>query len=206
MTIIKLKKNRQRSLEKKHPWVFSGAIDSIKDPPQNGVTVKVISADGKFLGWGSYSLKSQISIRIWSFDENEKIDTEFFKRQIEQAIDLRTQIIDTTNSNAYRLINAESDGIRGLIVDKYNDYIVCQFLSAGAEFWKEEVVKLLSSQLNPTGVYERSDVEVREKEGLLPVSGVLFGKEPLDLVEIIENGNKFFVDIKKGHKTGFYLD
>jgi 23S rRNA (cytosine1962-C5)-methyltransferase len=91
-------------------------------------------------------------------------------------------------------------------VDKYNDYIVCQFLSAGAEFWKQEVVKLLSSLLNPTGVYERSDVEVREKEGLLPVSGVLFGNEPPDLIEIIENGNKFFVDIKNGHKTGFYLD
>ena len=102
MTIIKLKKNRQRSLERKHPWVFSGAIDSIKDPSKNGETVKVVSVDGKFLGWGAYSLKSQISVRIWSFDENEKIDSEFFKRQIEQAIELRTQIVDTTNSNAYR--------------------------------------------------------------------------------------------------------
>ena len=206
MIIIKLKKNRQRSLERKHPWVFSGAIDSIKEPPQSGVTIKVVSADGKFLGWGAYSIKSQISIRIWSFDENENIDTEFFRRQIEQSIELRDQIIETTNTNAYRLINAESDGLPGIIVDKYNDYIVCQFLSAGAEFWKEEVVKLLSSLLNPTGIYERSDVEVREKEGLLPVSGVLFGKEPPDLVEIFENGNKFFIDIKKGHKTGFYLD
>ncbi len=206
MTIIKLKKNRQRSLERKHPWVFSGAIDSIKDPSKNGETVKVVSADGKFLGWGAYSTKSQISVRIWSFDENEKIDTEFFKRQIEQAIDLRTQIIDTKNSNAYRLVNSESDGLPGLIVDKYNDYLVCQFLSAGAEFWKDEIVKLLSSLLNPTGVYERSDLDVREKEGLIPARGVLFGKEPSDLVEIIENGNKFFVDIKNGHKTGFYLD
>jgi 23S rRNA (cytosine1962-C5)-methyltransferase len=91
-------------------------------------------------------------------------------------------------------------------VDKYNDYLVCQFLSAGAEFWKEEIVKLLSSLLNPTGVYERSDVEVREKEGLLPISGVLFGKAPPELVEIVENGNRFFVDLKNGHKTGFYLD
>ena len=206
MTIIKLKKNRQRSLERKHPWVFSGAIDSIKDSPQNGVTVKVVSADGKFLGWGAYSLKSQISVRIWSFDENEKIDTEFFKRQIEQAIELRTQIIDTTNSNAYRLVNAESDGLPGLIVDKYNDYLVCQFLSAGAELWKDEIVNLLCLLLNPAGIYERSDVEVREKEGLVLVSGVLFGKEPSDLVEIIENENKFFVDIRNGHKTGFYLD
>ena len=206
MTIIKLKKNRQRSLERKHPWVFSGAIDSIKDPSKNGETVKVVSVDGKFLGWGAYSAKSQISVRIWSFDENEKIDTEFFKRQFEQAIELRTQIIDTKNSNAYRLVNSESDGLPVLIVDKYTDYLVCQFLSAGAEFWKDEIVKLLSSLLNPTGVYERSDLDVREKEGLIPARGVLFGKEPSDLVEIIENRNKFFVDIKNGHKTGFYLD
>ena len=206
MTTIKLKKNRQRSLERKHPWVFSGAIDSIKDLSKNGETVKVISFDGKFLGWGAYSLKSQISIRIWSFVEDEKIDADFFERQIKQAIGLRPQIIDITNTNSYRLINAESDGLPGLIVDKYNDYLVCQFLSSGAEFWKKEIVKLLSSLLNPTGIYERSDVEVREKEGLTPVAGILFGKEPSDLTEIIENGNKFLVDIKKGHKTGFYLD
>ena len=206
MTIIKLKINRQRSLERKHPWIFSGAIDSIKDSPQNGETVKIVSADGKFLGWGAYSSKSQISVRIWSFVEDEKIDVEFFGRQIKQAIELRTQIVDTTNTNAYRLINAESDGLPGLIVDKYNDFLVCQFLSAGSEFWKEEIVKLLSSILNPTGIYERSDVEVREKEGLNPVAGILYGKEPSDLIEIIENGNKFFVDIKNGHKTGFYLD
>ena len=204
--IIKLKKNRQRSLERKHPWVFSGAIDSIKDSARNGETVKVVSVDGKFLGWGAYSLKSQISVRVWSFVEDEKIDVEFFERQIKQAIDLRSQIIDTTNTNAFRLINAESDGLPGLIVDKYNDYLVCQFLSAGAEFWKEEIVKLLSSILVPTGIYERSDVEVREKEGLVPTSGVLFGTEPSNLIEIVENGNKFFVDIKNGHKTGFYLD
>ena len=104
------------------------------------------------------------------------------------------------------MINAECDGLPGLIVDKYNDYLVCQFLSAGAEFWKEEIVKLLASILNPTGIYERSNVDVREKEGLNPTSGVLFGKEPSDLIEISENGYKFFVDIKNGHKTGFYLD
>ena len=98
------------------------------------------------------------------------------------------------------------DSFPGLIVDKYNDFIVCQFLSAGAEFWKQEIVNELSALLNPSGIYERSDVEVRGKEGLDPVSGVLFGETPPDFVEIIENGIKFFVDIKNGHKTGFYLD
>lgn len=206
MTTIKLKKNRQRSLERKHPWVFSGAVDSIKEFVQSGGTVKVVSFDGKFLGWGAFSSKSQISIRVWSFVEEEKIDIEFFERQLRQAIELRIQLINTTNTAAYRLINAECDGLPGLIVDKYSDYLVCQFLSAGAEFWKEEIVKLLASILNPTGIYERSNVDVREKEGLNPTSGVLFGKEPSDLIEISENGYKFFVDIKNGHKTGFYLD
>lgn len=206
MITVKLKKNRQKSLERKHPWVFSGAIDQIKEMPRNGETVKVISSDGKFLGWAAYSTKSQISLRIWSFKETEIINSTFFKEKILQSIELRKQIIDISNTNAYRLINAESDSLPGMIVDKYNDFIVCQFLSAGAEFWKQEIVNELSALLNPSGIYERSDVEVREKEGLDPVSGILFGEAPPDFVEIIENGIKFFVDIKNGHKTGFYID
>jgi len=206
MITVKLKKNRQKSLERKHPWVFSGAIDQIKEIPRNGETVKVISFDGKFLGWAAYSTKSQISLRIWSFKESEIINSTFFKEKFLQSLELRKQIIEISNTNAYRLINAESDAFPGLIVDKYNDFIVCQFLSAGAEFWKQEIVNELSALLNPSGIYERSDVEVRGKEGLDPVSGVLFGETPPDFVEIIENGIKFFVDIKNGHKTGFYLD
>lgn len=206
MITVKLKKNRQKSLERKHPWVFSGAIDQIKEMPRNGETVKVISSDGKFLGWAAYSTKSQISLRIWSFKETEIINSTFFKEKILQSIELRKQILDISNTNVYRLINAESDSLPGMIVDKYNDFIVCQFLSAGAEFWKQEIVNELSALLNPSGIYERSDVEVREKEGLDPVSGILFGEAPPDFVEIIENGIKFFVDIKNGHKTGFYID
>ncbi|MFZ1279355.1 MAG: class I SAM-dependent methyltransferase [Ignavibacteriaceae bacterium] len=206
MITVKLKKNRQKSLERKHPWVFSGAIDHVKENPKNGETVKVISADGKFLSWAAFSIKSQISLRVWSFNENEIIDSKFFKEKILQAIEYREQFVDLSNTNAYRLINAESDGLPGLIVDKYNDFIVCQFLSSGAEFWKQEIVAQLSALLNPTGIFERSDVEVREKEGLEPISGVLFGKIPSDLIEIVENGIKFLVDIKNGHKTGFYLD
>lgn len=206
MVTVKLKKNRQKSLERKHPWVFSGAIDQVKENPKNGETVKVISADGKFLGWASISLKSQISLRIWSFNENEIIDSEFFQEKILQAIEFRKQLIDSSNTNVYRLINSESDGLPGLIVDKYDDFLVCQFLSAGAEFWKKEIVVQLSDLFNPTGIYERSDVEVRLKEGLELISGVIFGKMPPDLIEIVENGIKFFVDIKDGHKTGFYID
>ncbi len=206
MPSIKLKKGRDKSFNSKHPWIFSGAIDSVKDINTNGETVDIISGDGKFLGYGSYSSHSQISVRVLSFNPDEKIDLDLFHRRINDAAELRKQIINDETTNAYRIINAESDLLPGLVVDKYGDYLVCQFLSAGAEFWKNETVKILVSLFNPTGIFERSDVEVREKEGLLPSKGVLFGKEPDELLEITENGNKFLVDVNLGHKTGFYLD
>ena len=206
MAIAKLKKDRDKSILRKHPWIFSGAIDSIKNIQQNGETIQIVSADGKLLGFGSYSEHSQITIRVLSLNTEDKIDLEFFRNRIENAIELRKKLIDTNSTNAYRVINAESDFLPGLIVDRYSDYLVCQFLSAGSEFWKKEIVEILSTVFNPTGIFERSDVEIRIKEGLNPAKGVLWGKEPPDLIEVIENGNKFFVDIKQGHKTGFYLD
>ena len=206
MPSVKLKKGRDKSFNRKHPWIFSGAIDSVKDVNSNGETVDIISGDGKFLGYGSYSSHSQISVRVLSFNPDEKINLDFFQKRIKNAAEFRKQIITDKTTNAFRVVNAESDLLPGLVVDKYGDYLVCQFLSAGAEFWKKEIVEILVSLFNPTGIFERSDVEVREKEGLLPSKGVLFGKEPDELLEIIENGNKFFVDVNLGHKTGFYLD
>jgi len=206
MIVIKLKKDRERSLLRKHPWVFSGAINSIKGEPKNGETVKVTSIDGKFLCWAAYSAKSQISLRAWSFDENDIIDEGFFIKQIDNALTFRNQLINTNNCNSFRLVNAESDDLPGVIADVYDKFIVCQFLSTGAEFWKSTIVKILTEKLNPLGIYERSDVEVREKEGLKLISGILFGEAPPDLIEITENGKKFLVDIKNGHKSGFYID
>jgi len=206
MPLVKLKRGREKSFLRKHPWIFSGAIDSVKDLKQNGETVEIISADGKPLGYGSYSAHSQITVRVLSFNPSEKIDIDFFRKRIESSIELRNNLINTQSTNAYRIINAESDSLPGLVVDKYDNYLVCQFLSAGAEFWKKEIVEVLNSIFNPAGIYERSDVDVREKEGLQPVKAVLSGKEPAEFIEVIENENKFFVDIKSGHKTGFYLD
>jgi len=123
-----------------------------------------------------------------------------------KAKSLREKIIDVSTTNAYRVINSESDGLPGLIVDRYGEYLVCQFLSSGAEFFKETITEVLDDIFKPKGIYERSDVDVREKEGLKPTKGLLRGKEPEELVEILENGLKFLVDIKEGHKTGFYLD
>lgn len=206
MSSVKLKKGRDKSFNRKHPWIFSGAIDSIKDINTNGETVEIFSGDGKFLGYGSYSLHSQISVRVLSFNPEDQIDKDFIQKKIETAAQFRTQIINLETTNAYRVINAESDSLPGLLVDKYGDFLVCQFLSAGAEFWKKETIEILFNIFNPTGIFERSDVEVREKEGLQQFKGILFGKDPEELIEIIENGNKFFVDINLGHKTGFYLD
>jgi 23S rRNA (cytosine1962-C5)-methyltransferase len=206
MASIKLKKGRNKSLLGKHPWIFSGAVDSVKNLERNGETVEIFSSDGKLLGYGSYSSHSQITVRVLSFDTSEKINTGFFRRKIESTIQLRNDILDKKATNAYRLINAEGDFLPGLIVDIYDDFLICQFLSAGAELWKSEIVEILSSTLKPKGIFERSDLDVREKEGFKPTKGILWGKEPPDLIEVIENGNKFLVDVKLGHKTGFYLD
>ena len=206
MPSITLKKGRDKSFNRKHPWIFSGAIDSVKDISINGETVDIISGDGKILGYGSYSPHSQISVRVLSFNSEDKIDRDFFQKKTDTALQFRKQIINNELTNAYRVINAEGDSLPGLVVDKYADFLVCQFLSAGAEFWKKELVEMLASHFNPTGILERSDVEVREKEGLQKSKGILLGKIPEEHIEIIENGIKFFVDINLGHKTGFYLD
>lgn len=206
MPSIKLKKGRDKSFNRKHPWIFSGGIDSVKDVNTNGETIDIISGDGNFLGYGSYCPHSQISVRVLSFNPEEKIDKAFFQQRIENAIQLRKQIINNEFTNAYRIINTESDFLPGLVVDKYADFLVCQFLSAGAEFWKKEIIKILVDLINPSGIFERSDVEIREKEGLQQSKGILYGKAPEELIEIIENENRFLVDINYGHKTGFYLD
>jgi 23S rRNA (cytosine1962-C5)-methyltransferase len=206
MPSIKLKRGRDKSIGRKHPWIFSGAIESVRDVRSNGETVEIISADGKHLGYGSFSKESQISVRMLSFNPEEKQDEIFIKKRIKEALNFRDSIVDKNSTNAYRLINAESDYLPGIIVDKYSDYLVCQFLSAGAEFWKNIVIDALIELTDPICIYERSDVDVRDKEGLAKSKGIIFGKHPDLPIEIIENGNKLLVDIVNGHKTGFYLD
>jgi 23S rRNA (cytosine1962-C5)-methyltransferase len=203
---VTLKKSADSFIKRKHPWIFSGAIDRVEGNPSNGETVQIFTSDKKLVGNGSFSPSSQIRVRVWSFDSEEKIDEVFFRRKISHAQSLREKIIDISKTNAYRIINAESDGLPGLIVDRYSEYLVCQFLSAGVEANKEIIIEILNDIFKPTGIYERSDVEVRTKEGLQPAQGLLKGIIPADLIEVQENEFKFLVDIKGGHKTGFYLD
>lgn len=204
--VIKLKPQRDKSFRHKHPWIFSGAIASQDENPSPGETVAVLSSEGDFLGWGAYSPNSQIRVRFWSFDEQELINPSFFHNRLQKALAFRSPLFQDSKTNAFRLVYAESDDLPGLIVDKYADYLVVQFLSAGAEAWRTTIVESLMNLLQPKGIFERSDVAVRKLEGLQETEGVLAGLLPPDRLEIKENTYSFWVDIKQGQKTGFYLD
>jgi 23S rRNA (cytosine1962-C5)-methyltransferase len=206
MSAVILKPGREKSLLRRHPWVFSGAIGTVEGEPGPGDTVEIVASDGKSLGRGAYSPHSQITIRVWSFDPNEKITPAFFNSRLERAIAYRSLMLKSKSRSAYRLVHAESDGLPGIIIDHYEDFLVCQFLTAGAERWKKEVVNSLEKALFPTGIYERSDPDIRRKEGFPPHTGLLSGKMPPDLITIQEGLCRFLVDIQRGHKTGFYLD
>jgi len=197
-----LKKNREKPISQGHPWIFSGAIERLEGEPFAGETVLVKDQKENLLGRAAYSPFSQIRARMWSWDAEEKIDDLFFKNKMRIAILLRKNI----QSNAYRLINAESDYLPGLIIDCYANYLVMQSLTAAIEYWKEKIACLLEEICGMPNIYERSDAEVRALEGLPKTCGVFRGKEPEDLIEINENGFRFMVDIRSGQKTGFYLD
>jgi 23S rRNA (cytosine1962-C5)-methyltransferase len=203
---VTLNSGREGSLLRRHPWIFSGAVKSVEGNPVDGQTVEVFTSDRKWLARGSYSSKSQIRVRILSFNLDEHVDTDLFKNRVANAIALRKDIADLAGTNAYRLIFAESDGLPGVIVDRYDDFLVCQFLSAGAEFWKDEIVGQLQSQWPCSGIYERSDTDSRQKEGYSDRVTVLAGSAPPKLIAIKEGPLSYLVDVYKGHKTGFYLD
>ena len=203
---IVLERGREKSLLRRHPWVFSGAVAQVLDEPAVGETVEVVAATGLVLGRGAYSPRSQIAVRMWSFDPDEAIDADFFRRRIERSLATREPVAPDEEPAGRRLVNAESDGLPGVVVDRYGEHLVCQFLSAGAERWKAEIVAALGELLSPAGIYERSDGEGREKEGFAPSAGLLAGAEPPERVEIREGPCRYLVDVRAGHKTGFYLD
>jgi 23S rRNA (cytosine1962-C5)-methyltransferase len=200
-----LKKGREVSLTRRHPWVFSGAIEKTQGDPQPGEDVYVMAKDGSVMGVGAWSPYSQIRVRIWTFKE-EEITPLFIRSRLEHAISARQDLGITAATDAYRIVNAESDGLPGIIIDRYNGFMVCQFLSYGTEARRMEITRQLNSIASNRGIYERSDVDVRQKEGLSARTGLIAGEEPPELVEIQEYGQRFLVDIRRGHKTGFYLD
>ncbi len=181
---------------------------SIVGEPGPGETVRVNAATGEFLAWGAYSPASQIAVRVWARDKAQAITPAFIEDRLSRAFQMRGFLSSPDAHGAARLVNAESDGLPGLVIDCYAGFAVCQFLSAGAERWKTAVIDSLQSGRVGAfaGGYERSDVDVREKEGLPPRAGPLFGAEPPPEIEIDEGGLRFLVDVRQGHKTGFYLD
>lgn len=201
-----LKKGREKSLLRRHPWVFSGAVQSVEGSPEPGEIVAINDAQGQRLAWGAYSPTSQIRARVWSWDADEVIDQAFFRQRIVAASRLRQTWLDLSATSAYRLVHAESDGIPGLVVDRYQDVLVVQFLSAGVEHWRDAIITILAALFDPACIYERSDMAVRELEGLPLRTGILFGQLPHALINISENGLRFNVDPINGQKTGFYLD
>lgn len=202
---IYLVKGREKSVKRRHPWVFSRGIERVEGQPELGETIDVLSSNGEWLAKAAYSPNSQIRARVWSFD-NEDIDRDFFVKRINQAQLLREEIIERDGLTGYRLIAAESDGLPGITIDRYQNFLVCQLLSAGAEFHKQTLVEALCICFPHCHIYERSDVSVRSKEGLPQRVGVLHGQTPPESVIIEENGVKISVDIVNGHKTGFYLN
>lgn len=201
-----LKPDREKSLLRHHPWVFSGAVSGIIGAPGLGDTVDVYSASNEFLAKAAYSPQSQITARVWSWDSDAQVGRDFFYKRLNLAIEARQTIIDPVYTNAKRLVHGESDGMPGLIVDQYDKVVVAQFLSAGAERWRGDIVEILQSITDYDSIYERSDVDVRQLEGLPLRTGLLLGEEPPPLIKIVENGIDYVVDIRHGHKTGFYLD
>lgn len=203
---VVLKPGREKPVLNRHPWVYSGAIRRVSGDPENGEILPVRDSRGQFLAWGYFNGHSQIALRLCSWDPDERIDRDFWRRRLARAWLGRDQI-ETSSTTAYRLVNAESDGIPGLIVDRYGSWLVVQFLTMGMETRRDEMTLLLD-ELAPdaAGIYERSDVDVRKKEGLPPRVGPLRGSTPPPEVIVYENGLKFAIDLIAGHKTGFYLD
>ena len=201
MKTIRLREGKDRSVLRRHPWIFEGSVASGK--ADSGETVRVEASDGRFLAWAAYSPSSQIRVRAWSFDEAERIDAAFFERRIRQALAVRARL--PIASDGVRLIHGEADGLPGLIVDRYADTLSAQFLSAGIERWKPVIADQLLRATGLTRLYERSDANVRGLEGLPEATGWLRGDGPTE-VTIREHEWQLTLDVAEGHKTGFYLD
>lgn len=204
--IVKLQAGREKSLLRRHCWIFSGAVAEVEGEPAAGETVRILDARNRFLATAAWSPASQLAARVWSFDPGETVDAVFFLRRIGAAAELRRFLGLDAPRGGCRLVHSEADGIPGLIVDRYGEFLSVQFLSAGVERFREEILNALEQVTGARGIYERSDVSVRAKEGLPERTGLLRGAEPPNPVIIEEEGCRYAVDLRHGQKTGFYFD
>ena len=200
-----LKPGREKSLKRRHPWVFSGAVAKVQGEPAAGDTVEVHSATGEFLALAAYSPQSQITARVWDW-QKRAIDGAFFDERVKRALEQRRALRESGAADAIRLVHGESDGLPGVVADRYGDTVVVQLTSAGAERWRETIADTLLQAEGVRRIWERSDAEVRALEGLAPVTAALRGAREPTRITLTENGLEFGIDLEHGHKTGFYLD
>ena len=206
MKALHLKAGRERSVQRRHPWIFSGAIERVDGSPEPGETLLVKNAGGQPMAVAAWSAESQIRARIWSFDPKTRVEAPFFAAVVAGAVMAREALPAARHTNALRLVHGESDGLPGVIVDRYADVLVAQFLSAGAERWREAILDALAAATGCEAIYERSDAEVRGLEGLQPRTGFVRGNHEARRCPIVEHGLNFRVDVEAGQKTGFFLD
>jgi len=205
--IVTLKEGREKPVKNRHPWIFSGAIAGIAgSDPKPGEIVEISDSAGQWLARAYYNASSQIRARILTWRATETIDRDFWLTRMTRAIEFRRMLELEPETTAYRLINAESDGLPGLIVDKYGDYLVVQILTAGIDCRVDELVSILVDLVEPAGIVERSDAAVRKKEGLKRRTGLIYGRSPPSSLSVLENGIRMYSDLLKGHKSGLYLD
>jgi 23S rRNA (cytosine1962-C5)-methyltransferase len=206
MTQLLLKPGKERSLYRRHPWIFEGSVERLDGRARLGDTVDVVDASGRCLARAAWSPHSQIRARVWSFDPHEIVDDAFFKRRVAAAVERRLSMPQLAGQEGMRLLHGESDGLPGVIADRYGDTICLQLTAAGSDKWRKAIVGALVKATGVARIYERSDSDVRKLEGLEPVTGWVHGEAPDTPLSIDENGVRLGVDVVAGHKTGFYLD
>jgi 23S rRNA (cytosine1962-C5)-methyltransferase len=201
---VVLKAGKEKSLRRRHPWVYATAVSHVTGDPAAGATVAIRAADGTWLAWAAYSPASSIRARAWSFSEKDVIDAAWMRERVQAAVAARAGL--AASGTAARLVFGESDRLPGLIVDRYADQLVTQFQGAGVDAWRDDLVAALVEATGCADVYDRSDGATRAREGLPAISGVLAGAEPPETIEVSEHGLRFLVDVRRGHKTGYYVD
>lgn len=206
MVEIKLKKGKEKAVWQHHPWVFSGALEKINGQPENGDVVRVVDATGSFLAYGYFNDQSRVAIRLIEWTEQTPVDEAWYIRKINDAIRLRRNILTDVGTTACRLIFSEADFLPGLIVDKYAEFLSVQILSSGMEKVKPILINALCNALNPKGIFDRSDANAREHEGIRSENGLLWGEAPPAFIEVKENGVRYHINIAEGQKSGFYCD
>ena len=201
-----LKKGKEKAVRHRHPWLFSGAIESVNGKPANGEIVRLLDEKGGFMAYGFYNSQSRVALRLLEWDENVVIDEDWFRKKVAVAVASRSNILADGTTNTCRLIFSEADYLPGLIVDKYADYLAVQVLTSGIEEVLPVIIDELQRLLKPKGIFDKSDAASRAHEGLETSNEVLAGKEPPEIVKVIENGISYGINITEGQKSGFYCD